>query len=261
MDSYTAAELAGQAIESAVHEVELNDNTVQHSKSSSRSYVTATDEAVDELIREQLSEQTEYSVESEESNQTADTDTYWIVDPIDGTIPFAHGVSTYASMAALVRDGRPVASAVYIPPTGEMFTADTETVYKNGVEISGMDMPDEAVFCNVIPGRGYDDNRYRDFHDAVVDEALSFGVYSAGYSSAILSQNGASMAAYARLAKWDYMPTVRLIESSGGVVGSLETGNTGIDAIKAVDGRLSCFATSEDTFAHYVDVYNTVTDN
>lgn len=47
----------------------------------------------------------------------------WIVDPIDGTVNFSHGLPWWCSSVAVTRGGVTVAAAVYAPSTGELFTA------------------------------------------------------------------------------------------------------------------------------------------
>ena len=53
----------------------------------------------------------------------------WIIDPIDGTSNFVHGFGFFAISVALWADGDFVASAVYNPVTGEMFSADVAGAY------------------------------------------------------------------------------------------------------------------------------------
>src|SRR3990167_3155067 len=47
----------------------------------------------------------------------------WIVDPIDGTIEYAHGIPEYAVSVALVESGVPMLAAVYNPATKELYHA------------------------------------------------------------------------------------------------------------------------------------------
>ncbi len=57
----------------------------------------------------------------------------WIVDPVDGTTNFAHGVSPYAVSIGLVVDGKPVMGVVYEVSRDELFTAVTgQGLYVNG---------------------------------------------------------------------------------------------------------------------------------
>ncbi len=50
-------------------------------------------------------------------------DTYWLIDPIDGTASFAHGFDGFVTQAALMREHRPVLAAVYAPASDELFLA------------------------------------------------------------------------------------------------------------------------------------------
>lgn len=53
----------------------------------------------------------------------ASSDGLWVVDPVDGTTNFAHGMPYFAVAAALMRDGRPVLGAIYAPVFDECFAA------------------------------------------------------------------------------------------------------------------------------------------
>ncbi len=48
----------------------------------------------------------------------------WVVDPLDGTTSFVHGYPCYSVSVACLRDGRPVAGAVYNAATAELFTGE-----------------------------------------------------------------------------------------------------------------------------------------
>ena len=62
----------------------------------------------------------------EESGATAGSDKRhrWIVDPLDGTTNFLHGIPHFAISIALERDGEIVAGVVYEPIRDEMFWAE-----------------------------------------------------------------------------------------------------------------------------------------
>ena len=90
--------------------------------------VTEVDIAVDELLHERLSAyDASYGWLSEE---TADDparlacERIWIVDPIDGTRGFMAGFPDWSIVAALVEHGRPIAAALYVPVTDQLFAAE-----------------------------------------------------------------------------------------------------------------------------------------
>jgi myo-inositol-1(or 4)-monophosphatase len=65
-----------------------------------------------------------YGLVGEEGSQSSDTDgPRWIVDPLDGTINYVHGIPFFAVSIALEQDGALVVGVVYNPILDELFTA------------------------------------------------------------------------------------------------------------------------------------------
>jgi myo-inositol-1(or 4)-monophosphatase len=93
-------------------------------KSTPTDVVTASDHAVEELVRALLARMRPgEDVVGEEYGGTAGAGTSWVVDPIDGTVNFLYGLPWYAISLAAVRDGRSVAGAVIEPETGRLWSA------------------------------------------------------------------------------------------------------------------------------------------
>jgi myo-inositol-1(or 4)-monophosphatase len=89
--------------------------------------VTEADLAVDTFLRDRLrAARPDFGWLSEETEDDADRlskSSVFVVDPIDGTIAFMKGRPHFTICAGVVRDGVPVAGAVYNPITEECFTA------------------------------------------------------------------------------------------------------------------------------------------
>jgi 3'(2'), 5'-bisphosphate nucleotidase len=81
-------------------------------------------EALEEQLKRLSSSLPIVSEEDPDSLAGERPDTYWLVDPIDGTASFAHGFDGFVTQAALMRNRRPSLSAVYAPATDEMFLAE-----------------------------------------------------------------------------------------------------------------------------------------
>jgi myo-inositol-1(or 4)-monophosphatase len=94
-------------------------------KSTPTDVVTASDHALETLIRERLAHlRPGDAVVGEEHGATAgESRTLWVVDPIDGTVNFLYGMPWYAVSVAAVRDGVSVAGAVVEPATGRLWSA------------------------------------------------------------------------------------------------------------------------------------------
>ncbi|WP_321283866.1 inositol monophosphatase family protein [uncultured Vibrio sp.] len=89
--------------------------------------VTETDLAAEALIIETLAKATpDIPIMAEESAQSLAVRSepcYWVVDPLDGTTNFAHGVPHFAVSIALLEEGKPKVGAVYHPMLDELYCA------------------------------------------------------------------------------------------------------------------------------------------
>ncbi|GHV90951.1 inositol monophosphatase [Spirochaetia bacterium] len=90
-----------------------------------KDFVTQVDLCIDEFLSSRLPSLVPGSlVLSEEGDDDEKRAEYqWIVDPIDGTTNLIYGLPLYAVSIGLVKNGRPLAGAVYNPPSGELFSA------------------------------------------------------------------------------------------------------------------------------------------
>lgn len=95
-------------------------------KSSPTDVVTAADTAVEALLRRRLAElRPDDAVVGEERGGVPGPagGVVWVVDPIDGTVNYVHGLPWYAVSVAAVRDGATVAGAVAEPVSGRLWSA------------------------------------------------------------------------------------------------------------------------------------------
>lgn len=101
--------------------------------------VTETDIVINEFVVSSIKEKfPDHSVLSEEgSAMTKDSEFVWVCDPVDGTIPFSHGIPTSVFSLALVRDGNPILGVIYDPFMDRLFTAEKGNgAYLNGAKIA-----------------------------------------------------------------------------------------------------------------------------
>ncbi len=85
--------------------------------------VTEVDAAAERLIRRRLAP-LGIPVMGEEGGGGEGADRLWIVDPLDGTVNFAHGYPVFSVSIALVERGRPVVGVVHDPTRRETFRAE-----------------------------------------------------------------------------------------------------------------------------------------
>ncbi len=101
-----------------------------HSKAQRRELVTAADRAAEQIVVSGLLQQfPTFAVLAEEGvltptgQRSSAAETVWIVDPLDGTTNFVHGLPFFAVAIGLVHAGQPVVGVVHAPALGETFVA------------------------------------------------------------------------------------------------------------------------------------------
>ena len=102
---------------------------LQVSNKGPKDFVTNADIKVEKIIIEDLKKaKPNYSILSEESGIeiNKDKNNTWIIDPIDGTVNFLHGIPHFAISIALKKDNEIVSGLIYDPIKDEMFYAEKE---------------------------------------------------------------------------------------------------------------------------------------
>jgi len=118
-----AAHRAGRSLKRDLGEVEH----LQVSLKGPRNFVTAADRRAEEIVRTELAKaRPDYGFLGEEggAREGADKTHRFIVDPLDGTTNFLHGIGHFAVSIALERAGLIVAGVVYNPANDELFVAE-----------------------------------------------------------------------------------------------------------------------------------------
>ena len=100
---------------------------LQVSKKGPKDFVTKTDKRVEEILIEELGKSKKnYSFITEETGiiNNSDKDTFWIIDPIDGTINFLHGIPHFAISIALKVKNEIKSGVIFDPIKNEIFYAE-----------------------------------------------------------------------------------------------------------------------------------------
>jgi myo-inositol-1(or 4)-monophosphatase len=140
---------------------------VQHlqvSKKGPADFVSAADRHAEDILYNELRKvRPAYGFLMEERGVVEGTDTSnrWLIDPLDGTTNFLHGLPHFAISVALERDGNLIAGVVYEPIHDEMFWAEKGGgAYLNDrrIRVSARRQMDESIFATGIPFKGRSDH-------------------------------------------------------------------------------------------------------
>ena len=149
-----AARKAGRTLVKDFREVE----NLQVSVKGAGDFVSRADLASEKVLREELmGARPTYGWLAEESGETKGEDPTrrWIVDPLDGTTNFLHGLPHWAISIALEHKGKIVSAVVYDPAKDEMFYAEKGAgCWLNDnkrLRVSGRSRMHEALFATGIP--------------------------------------------------------------------------------------------------------------
>jgi myo-inositol-1(or 4)-monophosphatase len=223
-----AARKAGRALTRDFGEVEH----LQVSQKSPSDFVSAADHRAERVVRAELSRvRARYGFLMEESGETpgADTSNRWIVDPLDGTTNFLHGIPHFAVSVALERDGELIAGVVYNPITDELYWAEKgKGAFLNGrrLRVSARKTLAPALFATGIPFAGRRDHalflRQLERVMAVSAGVRRFG--SAALDLAYLAAGRYDGFWETGLQPWDMAAGIVLVREAGGFVSDLDGG-------------------------------------
>lgn len=197
-------------------------------------FVSTADLRAERTLRNELTRaRPGYSLLFEEGGEVEGSDPHhrWIVDPLDGTTNFLHGIPHFSISMALQRDGEIVAGVIYDPTRDEMFTAEKGAgafLNDRRLRVSARRQLGEALIGTGLPFRGRGDHAaFLPTLAAVMGQTC--GVRRLGSAALDLAYVAAGRYdGYWEfgLAPWDIAAGLLLIREAGGYVSDLAGGQT-----------------------------------
>ena len=127
---------------------------LQVSKKGPKDFVTKTDKRVEKILINELEKSKKnYSFITEETGKilNQNKDIFWLIDPIDGTINFLHGIPHFAISVALQIKGEIVIGLIFDPIKNEIFYAEKNNgsyLNNNRIRVSKKSNMDECLFAS-----------------------------------------------------------------------------------------------------------------
>lgn len=218
-----AARKAGRSLVKDFREVE----NLQVSSKGAGDFVSKADIAAEEILKEELmGARPTYGWLAEEGGEEAGKDPTrrWIVDPLDGTTNFLHGLPHWAVSIALEHKGEIVSGVVYDPAKDEMFYAEKgEGAWLNDsqrLRVSGRNRMIESIFATGVPFGGR-----RDLPETLQDLARIMPTCAGvrRWGSAALDMAYVAAGRYEgywerNLHAWDVAAGIIIVKEAGGFV-------------------------------------------
>lgn len=211
---------------------------LQVSRKGPADFVSAADLNAENTLREELARaRPDFGFLMEESGASEGRDPRrrWVVDPLDGTTNFLHGLPHWAISIAVEENNAIVAALVYDPIKDELFTAERgQGCFLNDrrLRVSSRRNLADAIFATGIPFKGLDG------HDGFLAElkgvmAVSAGVRRWGTASLDLAYVAAGRydGFWERgLHPWDFAAGILLVREAGGMVSELNGKDIRLDS-------------------------------
>lgn len=225
----SAARKAARSLKRDFGEIEK----LQVSLKGPGNFVTAADRKAEEILREELAKaRPGYGFLGEEGGRVdgSDKTNTWIVDPLDGTTNFLHGIPQFAISIALERNDTIVAGLIYNPATDELFMGERgKGAFLNDqrLRVAGRQRLQDAVIACGLPHMGRGDLALFRAEFAVVQEKVA-GLRRFGAAALDLAWVAAGrLDAYweRNLSSWDMAAGILLVREAGGFVTDTDGGD------------------------------------
>jgi myo-inositol-1(or 4)-monophosphatase len=236
-----AARKAGRSLKRDFGEIEH----LQVSLKGPANFVTAADRRTEEILLAELSRaRPGYSFLGEEGGiREGDDKTHrWIVDPLDGTTNFLHGIPQFAISIALEREGVIVAGVIYNPANEELFTAERGKgafLNEQRLRVAGRRHMSEAVVACGVPHVGRGDTALFRREIAAVQERVAglrrFG--AAALDLAWVAAGRFDVFWERELAPWDMAAGILMVREAGGYATDLDDGDAIFDKRQIIAGN------------------------
>ncbi|MEH6675565.1 MULTISPECIES: inositol monophosphatase family protein [unclassified Sulfitobacter] len=234
-----AARRAGRGLVKDFREVE----NLQVSMKGAGDFVSRADIQAEQTLKAELmSARPTYGWLAEEGGgeEGQDPTRRWIVDPLDGTTNFLHGLPHWAVSIALEHKGQIVAGVVFDPAKDEMFFAEKGAgawMNEGRLRVSGRSRMIESIFATGLPFAGR-----ADLPDTLRDLGRILPVCAGvrRWGSAALDLAYVAAGRYdgyweRRLNKWDVAAGLLIVREAGGMVEPLNPEGNILD-----DGEIVC---------------------
>jgi myo-inositol-1(or 4)-monophosphatase len=187
---------------------------LQVSKKGPSDFVTNADFKTEKIIIEELKRaKPNYSILSEENGKENNKDSKtWIIDPIDGTINFLHGIPHFAISIALKDDNEIISGLIYDPIKDEMFYAEKNngSFFNNQrIRVSKKNNISECLF---VTGGKIESNYDFSFRKSG-SAALDLAYVAAGRYDGYFQKN---------LNIWDVAAGILILKEAGGQINEVD---------------------------------------
>lgn len=214
-------------------------------------YVTNIDQKAEIIIIDTIkASYPDHAIIAEESGSQGDSETVWVIDPLDGTANFINGIPHFSVSIAVRHKGKTVAAVVFDPIKDEMFSAaegQGAQLNNTRLRVSSKRKLDEALLATGFPFRNHEKlDEYMQYFSTLLP--LCSDMRRAGSAALDLAYVAAGRVDgfwEFGLSDWDTAAGLMLVKEAGGLSGDIK-GNPHANNSKSV------LAANPHVFKHFI---------
>ena len=222
-----------RASEKAARSLLRDFNEIEHlqvSKKGPGDFVSAADKRSEEIIFEELKKaRPEYSFLMEESGAVdgRDSEFRWIIDPLDGTTNFLHGIPHWAISIGLEHKGEIIAGLIHDPVKDDIFHAEKGKgafMRRRRLRVSGRDNAESAMIATGAPRRAVSKGeQFIKEYNAMQTAGFSMRRFGAAALDLAYVAAGSCDGFWERdLQPWDVAAGIIIVKESGGFISDID---------------------------------------
>lgn len=195
----------------------ITPEVIVKAKGDKGDLVTNFDYEIEKFIINKLQkEYPKFDIISEEFNsKNKVTSNCFTIDPIDGTVNFAHNIPIWCIQIGCIKDGNICASIIYIPKLNEMYEADETGAYLNGERIKVNNLTPKNSIYTLDGGK---ESRTVAIERMMENANHCRIIGSAGVSFAFVASGRLGGEVFRNDTPWDYVPGLFLVKQAGGYI-------------------------------------------
>ena len=236
-----AAMKAGRSLSRDFGEVQ----NLQVSMKGPGDYVSQADRKAEEIVFAELSKARPgyaFLMEERGAIEGEDGQHRWIVDPLDGTTNFLHGIPLFSVSIALERQGQIVAGVIYNPAMDELYTTERgggAFMNDRRLRVAGRAKLTDAVIGCGVPhlGRGQHGNFLIELRNVMAEVSGIRRLGSAALDLAYVAAGRMDGFWETGLSSWDMAAGILLVREAGGFVSDMDGGQEMLDTGAVVAGN------------------------
>jgi len=236
-----AARRAGRSLKRDLGEIE----NLQVSLKGPANFVSAADRRAEQMLYDDLLKaRPGYGFLGEEGGTREGTDksNTWIVDPLDGTTNFLHGIPQFAISIGLQREGTIIAGVIYNPGNEELYIAERgKGAFLNDtrLRVAGRKQLHDCVIACGLPhiGRGDHELSRREMAELQPRVAGLRRFGAASLDMAFVAAGRLDGYWERNLKPWDLAAGILMVREAGGTVSGIEGGDTALETGNVVCGN------------------------